>query len=100
MILSEILESAIGSGDDVGSLNLKHLKSVITSIVEKLEIGDSEPSPSSLSFGDDPQTQDSQTGSSNGSPSDDKVKELEEKLKNLGNSRKSDLFERKSRDRK
>ena len=39
MILTEILESAIGSGDDVGSLNLKHLKQLISNILTQMDIG-------------------------------------------------------------
>ena len=38
MILSEVLESAIGSGDDLGSLNLKHLKQLISNILSRMEI--------------------------------------------------------------
>ena len=38
MILSEILENAIGSGDDVGSLNLKHLKQLISNILTRMDI--------------------------------------------------------------
>ena len=40
MILTEVLGLAIGSGDDVGSLNLIHLKAVLETILEKLEIND------------------------------------------------------------
>ena len=38
MILSEILENAIGSGDDVGSLSLKHLKQLIGNILTRMDI--------------------------------------------------------------
>ena len=85
MILSEILESAIGSGDDVGSLNLKNLKAVITSIVEKLEIGNSEPS-----FGSGVTSGSESPATSGNSPDNEKFKNLEDKLNNLGI-----LFERK-----
>merc|ERR1711953_1105068 len=42
MILTEVLGLAIGSGDDVGSLNLKHLKAVLGTILEKMEINEAD----------------------------------------------------------
>ena len=71
-------------------MNSKNLKAVITSIVEKLEIGNSEPSfGSGVTTGSESPA----TSGSGNSPDNKKLKNLEDKLNNLGI-----LFERK-RDR-
>merc|ERR1712131_521363 len=83
MILTEVLGLAIGSGDDVGSLNLKHLKAVLGTILEKMEINDANVADSQY----DRTPIDSYPGQSGGDggrgadgASADQLKELQDKL--------------------
>ena len=69
MILTEILESAIGSGDDVGSLNLKHLKQLISNILTQMNIGHQNA---------EEVTSDNKNGDK------DRLEDLEDKIKQLG----------------
>ena len=70
MILTEILESAIGSGDDVGSLNLKHLKELISNILTQMDIGH--------------QNAEEVTSDNNNGDKDHRLEDLEDKIKQLG----------------
>ena len=93
MILTEVLGLAIGSGDDVGSLNLKHLKAVLGTILEKMEINDANVADSQY----DGTPVDSYPGQSGQGPSGgdggrgadgasaEQLKELQDKLDSLGN---------------
>ena len=69
MILTEILENAIGSGDDVGSLNLKHLKQLISNILTQMDIGHHKA---------EEVTSDNKNGDK------DRLEDLEDKIKQLG----------------
>lgn len=69
MILTEILECAIGSGDDVGSLNLKHLKQLISNILTQMDIGHHKA---------EEVTSDNKNGDK------DRLEDLEDKIKQLG----------------
>ena len=92
MILTEVLGLAIGSGDDVGSLNLKHLKAVLGTILEKMEINDANVADSQYDgtpIDSYPTGQSGQSGSGGGRGADgasaDQLKELQDKLDALGN---------------
>jgi len=90
MILTEVLGLAIGSGDDVGSLNLKHLKAVLGTILEKMEINEADV-PDSQYEGDNtpidsyPDGQDKTQNGQSGTSGQDgasatQLKELQDKL--------------------
>ena len=90
MILTEVLGLAIGSGDDVGSLNLKHLKAVLGTILEKMEINEADV-PDSQYDGtpiDSYPNERGPSGQSGGSGADgasaEQLKELQDKLDALG----------------
>jgi len=72
MILSEVLESAIGSGDDLGSLNLKHLKQLISNILSRMEISD--------------QNAEEVSDSDDKAAENDRLGDLEDKIKQLENA--------------
>ena len=74
MILSEILENAIGSGDDVGSLSLKHLKQLIGNILTRMDIANQAADEVS-SDSADKKEQDA---------AGDRMEDLEDKIKQLG----------------
>ena len=92
MILTEVLGLAIGSGDDVGSLNLKHLKAVLGTILEKMEINDANVADSQ--YDGTPvdsypgQSGQGQSGGDGGRGADgasaEQLKELQDKLDALG----------------
>ena len=91
MILTEVLGLAIGSGDDVGSLNLKHLKAVLGTILEKMEINEADV-PDSQYDGtpiDSYPNERGPSGQSGGNGVDEasaeQLKELQDKLDALGN---------------
>ena len=94
MILTEVLGLAIGSGDDVGSLNLKHLKAVLGTILDKMEINEADVPDSQYdgtpidSYANErgPSGQSGQSGG-NGvdGASAEQLKELQDKLDALGN---------------
>ena len=88
MILTEVLGLAIGSGDDVGSLNLKHLKAVLGTILEKMEINDANVADSQYD-GTPIDSYPGQSGVDGGRGADgasaDQLKELQDKLDALGN---------------
>ena len=76
MSLSEVLELAIGSGDDVGSLNLKYLKQLIGNILQKMEISDDKAEIITQDQANLQNRADDETKK--------KIDDLEEKLQNLG----------------
>ena len=93
MILTEVLGLAIGSGDDVGSLNLKHLKAVLGTILEKMEINEADVPDSQYEGGNTPidsyngqgNAQNGQSGNSGqDGASAEQLKELQDKLDALG----------------
>ena len=91
MILTEVLGLAIGSGDDVGSLNLKHLKAVLGTILEKMEINEADV-PDSQYEGtpvDSYPNEHGPSGQSGGKGADgasaEQLKDLQDKLDALGN---------------
>ena len=94
MILTEVLGLAIGSGDDVGSLNLKHLKAVLGTILEKMEINeadvpDSQYDGTPIDSYPNERGPSGQSGQSGGNGVDgasaEQLKELQDKLDALGN---------------
>ena len=74
MILSEILENAIGSGDDVGSLSLKHLKQLIGNILTRMDIANQAADEVDTDSADKKE-QDA---------AGDRMEDLEDKIKQLG----------------
>ena len=74
MILSEILENAIGSGDDVGSLSLKHLKQLIGNILTRMDIANQ--------AADEVDTD--STDKKEQHAAGDRMEDLEDKIKQLG----------------
>ena len=95
MILTEVLGLAIGSGDDVGSLNLKHLKAVLGTILEKMEINEADVPDSQYdgttidSYPNERGPSGQSSGQSGGNGVDgasaEQLKELQDKLDALGN---------------
>ena len=90
MILTEVLGLAIGSGDDVGSLNLKHLKAVLGTILEKMEINEADVPDSQYdgtpidSYPNERGPSGQSGGSGAGGASAEQLKELQDKLDALG----------------